>query len=115
MIIDNSSSTGYQRLVPGIPLLLEPTHRRRCIGVVLFVAVFFLPLHFHAGATNSQIKQECGCFAGAKTQASVALAAVDFTPSFEEFFIAICQPRDCGRPFPRSESIRAPPFFYSFS
>jgi|SRR5262245_28621532 len=42
---------------------------RRWISVFLFLAVFFLPLHFHfATASTGQINKECSCVHGSRTQ-----------------------------------------------
>jgi hypothetical protein len=45
------------------------TAQRRWIGVFLFLAISFLPLHFHvATASTAQINKECSCLDGSRTQ-----------------------------------------------
>ena len=42
---------------------------RRWISIFLFLAVFFLPLHFHiATASTALINKECSCVNGSRTQ-----------------------------------------------
>ena len=41
----------------------------RWISALLFLAVFFLPLHFHlATASTALINKECSCAQGSRTQ-----------------------------------------------
>ena len=40
---------------------------RRLISVVLFLAVFFLPLHFHFNS-SAKVAQECTCVQGTRMQ-----------------------------------------------
>jgi len=40
---------------------------RRWIGAIVFLALFFLPLHFHLSFA-AQISKECSCVHGTRTQ-----------------------------------------------
>ena len=43
--------------------------RQRWISIFLFLAVFFLPLHFHvATASTALLNKECSCVHGSRTQ-----------------------------------------------
>ena len=82
----------------------------RSIGVLLLLAVFFLPLHYHAAtAVTSQISKECSCLYGSRTQVNLATATAPCTPLLSLWTIA----RFSGNPFEgqsiRTRSSRAPP------
>jgi len=40
---------------------------RRWIGAIVFLALFFLPLHFHFSVA-AQVSKECSCVHGTRTQ-----------------------------------------------
>jgi len=40
---------------------------RRWIGAIVFLALFFLPLHFHSSVA-AQVSKECSCVRGTRTQ-----------------------------------------------
>jgi len=48
--------------------------RRRLVGLLLFLTVFFLPLHFHSVTVTAQVAKECGCLYGSRTQAGLTTA-----------------------------------------
>ena len=82
---------------------------RRLIGATLLAFVFFLPLHQHFFTPTPQFAKECSCYGGARTQADLALAPVDCTPSFHALFIAVYESQVSTRHFSESRNIRAPP------
>jgi len=48
-------------------------HLRRWISALLFLAVFFLPIHIHlATAATAQLSKECSCVQGTRTQLAFA-------------------------------------------
>ena len=52
------------------------TASRRWISLFLFLAIFFLPLHFHvATASTAQINKECSCLHGSRTQTGQVAAS----------------------------------------
>lgn len=82
---------------------------RRLIGILLFLAVFFLPLHVHSATLAAQVTKECSCVHGARTQAGLAPELVSWTPFLACHFVA-----NESQDFPWSLSIlirdiRAPP------
>jgi len=48
--------------------------RRRFLGLLLFLTVFFLPLHFHPVTATVQVAKECSCLYGSRTQTGLATA-----------------------------------------
>ena len=47
---------------------------RRWISALLFLSVFFLPLHIHfATAATAQLSKECSCVQGTRTQLASAV------------------------------------------
>jgi hypothetical protein len=86
----------------------------RSIGVLLLLAVFFLPLHYHAAtAVTSQISKECSCLYGSRTQINLASATAPCTSLLSLWTIALFS----GNPFEgqsiRARSSRAPPSLVS--
>ena len=87
---------------------------RRSISVLLFLSVFFLPLHVHvATAVTSQITKECSCLSGSRTQLNPAASPQICAPILSHWAIALF-PRDFfdSRSI-RTRSPRAPPFSIS--
>lgn len=96
-------------LVLGKRLLLERTNRRRCIGVVLFLTVFFLPLHFHAVATTSQVTKECSCLHGNRTQMGAAATPSDCVAVFTAQPLVMVRHKEVSQRLAIRQSSRAPP------
>jgi len=82
---------------------------RRLIGAVLFLAVFFLPLHSHAFTVTAQLGKECSCYHGGRTQVGLAPAQADWTPTFQASLIAVHESQVVGYSSVDSHAIRAPP------
>ena len=86
---------------------------RRFVGLFLFVAVFFLPLHFHVAVAAPHVTKECSCLHGSRTEAGIAplpalaLPVVDHWPhefiSHSEFVFHVIS----------SKASRAPPSLIS--
>ncbi len=74
---------GYLGSVPIVSLKSRSLTGRRVFGFLLFLAVLFLPLHFHAVAAAPQINNECSCFHGARTQTGLAPAPASWVPVFD--------------------------------
>jgi len=81
----------------------------RLVSLLLFIAVFFLPLHFHPAAATAQVAKECSCVHGTRTEAGLAPAAAGWTPVLtaqtvaKEFFDCLSYARF------QIHGIRAPP------
>ena len=83
----------------------------RMIGALLFVAVFFLPLHFHVAPTATEISTECSCAHGTRTQSGLAPVSTDCTPCVYAISVSPSQPQFSAFHTSQFESIRAPPLF----
>lgn len=96
-----------------VPQPLINLHGRRFVGLFLFLAVFFLPLHFHVAVAAPHVAKECGCLHGSRTEAgiaalpSLALAVVEYRSvefiSQSEFVFHVIS----------NKASRAPPSFLS--
>jgi len=86
---------------------------RRFVGLFLFIAVFFLPLHFHIAVAAPQVAKECSCLHGSRTDAGIAplpalaLPVADYRPL--EFF----PQSEFAFHVISSKASRAPPSFIS--
>jgi len=87
----------------------RPDGRVRLIGFVLVLAIFFLPLHFHALNLAPQVNKECSCLSGSRTQAGLAIVAVGWLPLFEPYAIAPEVQHWPDLALSRAVQIRAPP------
>lgn len=106
---DKLRSKGYQRVVLDTQLLLKPTYWRRWVGVVLFLAVFSLPLHFHAIAATSQVTKECSCLHGNRMQMGAAAAPGDSVAVVASEPVVLLPRKEVGHRFIVPQSSRAPP------
>jgi hypothetical protein len=81
---------------------------RRWIGAIVFLALFFLPLHFHFSVA-AQVSKECSCVHGTRTQ----LALHDNVPIIAPLpRIAILTPPNSQSVVShqtRSHNVRGPP------
>lgn len=82
---------------------------RRCIGVILFLFVFTLPLHFHPATESSQVSQECNCYYGGRTQLGPAPVLVILVPIYEVVLLDNRRAENPTAVVIESESARAPP------
>ena len=85
------------------------SHQRTLVGLVLVLAVFALPFHLHFFTPTAQIIQECSCYHGVRTQAGLAPASADWTPTFQASFVVPHKPQLFGSHLFGSYAIRAPP------
>ena len=92
-----------------LPLKKWGLSSRALIGAALLVALFFLPLHFHTFAPAAQLNKECGCYAGARTQAGLGPVSTDWTPNLQVSPVDIHEPQVFGWFSVHSRLIRAPP------
>lgn len=82
---------------------------RYLVNALLLLTLFFLPLHVHFPAHDSQLSQECSC-CGGRPQLGLAPVLTNLIAIYE---VALLVP--AGAPAPRrgvtrSESARAPPY-----
>ena len=81
---------------------------RRWIGAIVFLALFFLPLHFHFSVA-AQVSKECSCVHGTRTQlglnADVPLVAP--APRIEVLVVAPVTTWDFHQT--HSQHVRGPP------
>lgn len=96
-------------LVPGKRLLLQPERRRRWIGVLLFLTVFSLPLHFHVIAANSQVTKECSCFHGNRLQMGATATPGNCVAAIVSQPIVLLPDTEVSYRFVSFQSSRAPP------
>lgn len=82
---------------------------RRLIGAVLFLAVFFLPLHFHSFTPTAQVSKECSCVHGSRTQVGLASGSTDWVPSLQQTVLVVCETQVFPWLSIDSHTIRAPP------
>ena len=85
---------------------------RRWLGAILFLTVFFLPLHIHlASASAAQITKECSCIHGSRTQTGqVAALTVSGPVVCQVAIFSIHQESFVSRSV-RNQFSRAPPVF----
>jgi hypothetical protein len=85
----------------------------RLLGLLLFVTVFFLPLHFHTPNIAPQIAKECSCLSGTRTESALApasgacVALFDYQPFRAEVEVYL------GSVYTLLAPIRAPPVLAS--
>jgi hypothetical protein len=83
---------------------------RRWISVLLFVAVFSLPLHFHAvSAVTSQITKECNCVHGTRTQIGLTAVTTQCAAALQFNLQDSLQPQVISQIVSGFQAIRAPP------
>ena len=89
-------------------------HLRRWISALLFLAVFFLPIHIHlATAATAQLSKECSCVQGTRTQlASIGSSPTLFTPG-QTTPLAVLTTLVLAFSWSHPHNVRAPPFFAS--
>ena len=83
---------------------------RRCIGAVLFVFVFALPLHFHPTTEISQVSQDCTCYHTGRAQLGPALAPVILALTYTVVFLVARRSEIPAAVMVESESARGPPY-----
>ena len=85
-------------------------HLRRWISALLFLAVFFLPLHIHiATAATAQLSKECSCVQGTRTQLASAVDVPHSVPPVELSVVASERESLATHLWFGSEKVRGPP------
>jgi hypothetical protein len=85
---------------------------RRCLRLVsllLFLTIFFLPLHFHPVAATAHLTKECSCIHGTRTEMGMVSAQVDWAPPIGQIFQESFKPDFFLSLVASLQSIRAPP------
>src|SRR4249920_378122 len=90
------------------PRTSAPRHVR-LVSLVLFLTVFFLPLHFHPVAATAHVTKECTCIHGARTEMGMAPVQVDWTPSIRQVFYESFELQLSSGLVATLQLIRAPP------
>jgi hypothetical protein len=81
----------------------------RLMAALLLLAVFSLPLHYHAFTSTAQLSKECSCYQGARSQTGLAPELSDYTPVFHASLIVLHEPQIFGWLTFDTHAIRAPP------
>jgi hypothetical protein len=80
LLIDKVHLKVYQGAMRENLPALRPLKGRRLIGFFLFLAVFFLPLHFHAAVPTPKLAKECSCIHGSRTEAGLTAPPAKWVP-----------------------------------
>ena len=86
---------------------------RRFVGLFLFVAVFFLPLHFHAALAVPHVVKECSCLHGSRTDAGIAPLPALALPVVDHWPLEFIAHSEFAFHAISSKASRAPPRFIS--
>jgi hypothetical protein len=62
--------------------LADQSSFRRLIGAILLAFFVFLPLHYHAFNSTSQLAKECACVHGTRAQLGLHADSPTVTPIF---------------------------------
>jgi len=81
----------------------------RLVSLLLFLTVFFLPLHFHPVAATTHVAKECSCIHGTRTELAMATAQVNWAPALPQHFYESFRPRLFSSLIDTLQLIRAPP------
>ena len=81
----------------------------RLVSLLLFLTVFFLPLHFHPAAATAHVTKECSCIHGARTEMGMAPVQVDWTPPIRQDFYEPFELQLSSELVASLQPIRAPP------
>jgi hypothetical protein len=81
------------------------------VSLLLFLTIFFLPLHFHPVAATAHVAKECSCTHGTRTEMGMAPDQVEWTPALAQNFYESFRPRLFSSLIETLRSIRAPPVF----
>jgi hypothetical protein len=82
--LTTEADLGIESLVTAIGSKASAPRRVRLLSLLLFLTVFFLPLHFHPLAVTAHITKECSCIHGARTEMGMAPVQVDWTPPIQQ-------------------------------
>ena len=91
------------------PLGMQQGRLPRWSSAVLLLAVFFLPLHFHAAtASASQLTHECSCLHGTRTEMGLTAVAAPSVSLLPIALAELFQPELVSQSACNFQSIRAP-------
>jgi hypothetical protein len=79
------------------------------VSLILFLTVFFLPLHFHPVAATAHVIKECSCIHGTRTEMGMAPSQVAWAPALPQHFYESFRPRLFSSLIDTLQLIRAPP------
>lgn len=83
---------------------------RRWIGALLFLSIFFLPLHIHmATAASGQLSKECSCVQGTRTQLAPSASLSAGVAHFASTCLVVSFPSGWPCAQSSSQDVRAPP------
>jgi len=82
---------------------------RRLIGAILLAFLVFLPLHYHAFNSTSQLTKECTCIHGTRTQLGLHADSPTVTPTFLATIFAAAYVFSWAGNWSKSQNVRAPP------
>ncbi len=86
---------------------------RRFVGLFLFLAVFFLPLHLHVAVAAPHVAKECGCLDGSRTDAGIAPLPGLALPVADFWLLQFVSQSEFAFHVISSKASRAPPSFIS--
>ncbi len=87
----------------------SPRRRRRFVGLLLFLTVFLLPLHFHPLTVTAQITKECSCLFGSRTQTGLTTTHSNVLTVLVWQPVRVESPEFLGSLFRAKWHSRAPP------
>lgn len=93
----------------GVQVPIGSAKGRRFIGFFLFLALFFLPLHFHAAVTTPQLAKECSCVHGSRTDAGLTTAPAKPVPLVNDQLVQLVSQSKSASHLISSHFSRAPP------
>ena len=99
-----------------MPQVREPLinlQGRRFVGLFLFLAVFFLPLHFHVAVAVPHVVKECSCLHGSRTDAGIAPLPALALPVTDHWLLEFFSQSEFAFHAISSKASRAPPSFIS--
>jgi hypothetical protein len=83
---------------------------RRWVSALLFLSIFFLPLHIHvATAATAQLGKECSCVQGTRTQLASSTGGPVCVPQFPSTRLAISFTAVWLAYYSSPQDVRAPP------
>jgi hypothetical protein len=91
------------------PLRMRGFCTRRLIAAILFVSVFFIPLHVHFLTSATQVTKACSCYHARRTQLGSVPTLASWIPIIQLEIISVIEPDFLGSSSGSSRTIRAPP------
>ena len=82
---------------------------KELVSLLLFIAVFFLPFHFHAIAAPVHVAKECSCIHGSRTEMATAPTQVNWAPALPQYSCESFRPQLFSSLVDTLRLIRAPP------